>query len=236
MAYPFKRWGKSSYYSGARKSYRRSYGKSRFGGKKWFNRNNKSSYQMTNFQNVQITVNTSLDHTIAVNNSGFQTLVSAATVLTSAAMHTQMSNVYDQFRIRKVTLKVIPVTTTAGGNVYSTFYSVLDRNGFTNPLPNLSTLQTYSSYKQTAYSGTASNKAPTHWVSWENNTMFEKSRYFSTKLTPVTASLVMGTYFPVNVTVNPIEIKYSLVWHFDITYRGIRADTSEISANISQPE
>lgn len=191
---------------------------------------------MTNFQNVQITVNTTLSHTIAIGSAGYQNLVSAATVLTGAAMHAQMSNVYDQFRIRKVTVKIIPVSATAGNSVYSTFYTVLDRNGFTNPLPDISTLQTYSSYKQTAYSGTASNKAPTHWVSWENNTMFEKSRYFSTKMTPVTASLVTGTYFPATVTGAQVDMSYSLVWNFDITYRGIRADTSAISANISQPE
>jgi len=235
MAYPFKRWGKSSYYSGARKSYKRSYGKSRFGGKKWFNRNNKSSYQMTNFQNVQITVNTTLSQSIITGSTGYQGLVSPATILTGAAMHSAMSNVYDQFRIRKVTVKVIPTGTSAGNQVYSTFYSILDRNGFPNPLPTLATLQTYSSYKQTPYAGTASNKAPTHWVSWENNTMFEKSRYFSTKMTPLSANLIMGTYLPSNATAD-VSLAYSLVWNFDISYRGIRADTSAISANVSQPE
>lgn len=235
MAYPFKRWGKSSYYSGARKSYRRSYGKSRFGGKKWFNRNNKSAYQMTNFQNVQITVTNNLNHAINTGTNGVQQSVSVSTALTTSPMHVAMSNVYDQFRIRKVTLKVIPLSTTAGTGSYSTFYTVLDRNGFPAELPPLATLQTYSSYKQTSYSGTASNKAPTHWISWENNTMFEKSRYFSTKMLPTTASVVMGSYLP-SSAIDTVYLNYSLVWNFDITYRGIRVDASAITSNISPPE
>lgn len=230
----YRRYGSRSY--GTKRFAKRSYGRARYGGKKWFNRNNKSAYQMSNTQNVQITVTSTSLHTIANGKSGNLEEISLGTLLTNSEMHKAMGNVYDQFRIRKITAKFVPAGTgSTTGEQYYTFFTVLDRNGFPSPIPDVTKLQTYSSYKQTVYSNTATNKAPTHWFSIENNTLFEKSRYFSTKKVPYTTHIVAGTYLPANTAAQRI-ISYSVVYNFDITYRGVRMDDSAIANELGMPE
>lgn len=234
---------RSSY---SRSPYRRSYssfrgGRARWGaGKKtaWYNRNNKAAYSMAGGQNVQITTVETFDLTVAIGQSNVYSQIPIDTSLTTSVMHQNMSNVYDQFRIRKITMKFQP-TGTPGGNdankLYSTFYTAMDRNGFADGVT-LDMIRTYQSYKQTVYAAVASNKAPVHYVSWTNNTLFEKSRYFNTKLTPTTETVLAGVSLPANVAGAAATFSFTVTIQYDLTYRGLRADTSAIAAGISPPE
>lgn len=201
---------------------------------------------MTGFQNVQITHIESLTHTIPNGGAGplsaFFSPIAIGTVIADSNMHEQLSNVYDQFRIRKVTIKATPLiseSAVAGtaNTTYYTFFTVLDRNGFAaGEDTTLETLQTYQSYKQTAYSTVASNKAPTHWMSYYNSSMFEKSRWYNTKKTPVDATIMAGTYARSIPGEGNRIAEYQLEYTFDVTYRGLRMDLSEISTQIDNPQ
>lgn len=191
---------------------------------------------MTGIQNTQITHMSTITHNIVGPAHSKIDLIDVGGTLRTAAMHVAMSNVYDQFRIRKVTLKFTPANSTVPDSAYTTFFTVFDRNGFAAGV-GASALQTYSSYKQTAYSGTASNKAPVHYVSWENNTLFEKSRYYSTKMKPQAGYVAAGSGLPAPLVAgSDVKLVYNISWTFDITYRGLRADSSDIADTVGQPE
>lgn len=235
---------------------RRSYGRKPFNkfsrrgtryGRKgaWYNRNNSAAKQMAGFQNVQITHIESITHTLPLGDplttplTSFFHALNIAEVISDSNMHEQLSNVYDQFRIRKVTMKLTPLVTSQVGNdtnaIYYTLFTVIDRNGFAaGDEISLETLQTYQSYKQTAYSTAASNKAPTHWLSYYNSSMFEKSRWYNTKKRATDAFVMCGTYSRTNTAARTVE--YQVEFTFDVTYRGLRMDLSEISTTLDLPQ
>lgn len=189
---------------------------------------------MTGVQNTQITCLSTITHNIVGPATAALQLIDVGNELRIAPMHVAMSNVYDQFRVRKVTLKITPASTVNSDPVYTTFFTVFDRNGFAAGV-NVASLQTYSSYKQTAYSANATNKAPVHYVSWENNTLFEKSRYYPTKSKPQAGFIETGSSLPVAPNA-AVTLTYNISWTFDITYRGLRADSSEIADAVGRPE
>lgn len=238
---------------------RRSFGRSRYSkfsrgrgsrygrkGGSWMNRNQSAAKQMAGFQNVQIVHIETLTHTIpnggASPISAYFSPLNIGTIIADSNMHEQLSNVYDQFRIRKVTIKATPLLTaqdSAGAlnTTYYTFFTVLDRNGFAaGDDTTLETLQTYQSYKQTPYSTMASNKAPTHWMSYYNSSLFEKSRWYNTKKTPVDATVMAGTYARSVEGAGNRTAEYQLEYTFDVTYRGLRMDLSEITTSIDVPQ
>lgn len=237
-------WNRFRSYS--RSPYRRSYssfrgGRARWGaGKKtaWYNRNNRAASAMAGGQNVQITAVETFVLDVQIGSANVHRQIPIATSLTNSVMHQNMSNVYDQFRIRKITMKFQPTGTPGGadaGKLYSTFYTAMDRNGFAEGIT-LNQIRTYQSYKQTVYAVSASNKAPVHYVSWTNNTLFEKSRYFNTKLTPTTETVLAGVSLPANVAGAVASFAYTVTIQYDLTYRGLRADTSDIAAETAPPE
>lgn len=193
---------------------------------------------MAGGQNVQITAVETFTLTVPIGSATIHSEIPIATSLTNSVMHQNMSNVYDQFRIRKITMKFQPTGTPGGADankLYSTFYTAMDRNGFADGIT-LEQIRTYQSYKQTVYAANASNKAPVHYVSWTNNTLFEKSRYFNTKLTPTTETVLAGVALPGNVAAAPAPFGFTVTIQYDLTYRGLRADTSNIAAETAPPE
>lgn len=214
---------------------------SRYGRKgSWMNRNNSAAKQMTGFQNTQITLvkNHDIDFQIAVDeiSSGVIKAV-VGTAVTVSPMHIAMSKVYDQFRIRKVQLKITPTLAPdaldAGTANYYNLFTVLDKSGFA-PAVTLDTLQTYQSYKQTAYSSAPSNRATAHYVTYYNSSMFEKSRWYNTKRTPIDAEIMVGVYGGEGLQEKHTSFQFE--WTFDITYRGLRSDESNILTEIAQPQ
>lgn len=215
---------------------------SRYGRKgSWMNRNNSAAKQMAGFQNTQITLVKGQEITFGAAagtlSSGTVKLV-VGSQLVVAPMHIAMSNVYDQFRVRKVVLKITPTTAPSGivdstANYYNLF-TVLDKSGFASAA-SLDQLQTYQSYKQTAYSSVPSNKAPAHYVTYYNSSLFEKSRWYDTKKTPVESQIAVGVFG--GEALQTKVTSFQLEWTFDITYRGLRSDTSGIDGQVySSPQ
>lgn len=62
-------------------------------------------------------------------------------------------------------------------------------------------------------------------------------RYFSTKLKPQAGHLAIGNSLSAAPSVaTPMNLVYNISWTFDITYRGLRADSSDIVDNVALPE
>lgn len=175
---------------------------------------------------------------IPLGDDDIMTSVNLANVLVLSPMHIALSNVYDQYRIRKVVVKITPTgVNPTPNNVYYTLSSAVDRNGFTGlTTTGTERLMTYSSFKQTPYSAVASNRAPTHYITITQDTLFAKSAYYSTKGVAETPHIALSTRTPSEVSA-PVTFKYSVCYQFDITYRGVRLDTSAIDDDsISNPE
>lgn len=233
MPFYRKSYGFRSAYKPYRKySGRRSF--SKFSGN-WTKRNNRAAANQTQQTNMQISVVQTETHTISLNDDDATTVLNLATVLSLSTMHIALSNVYDQFRIRKIVIKVTPTgVNPSPGNIYYTLSSAVDRNEF-NGIATTERLMTYSSFKQTPYSSTASNRAPTHYISISQDTLFAKSAYYSTKGVAVTPYIALSTRTPSKLA-SETEFKYSICFQFDITYRGVRLDTSPIDATVDNPE
>ena len=143
----------------------------------WYNRNNRAAAQMVGGQNTQITVVHNAEITVGAGLAGGMVNMNLADLLRLSVMHINMSNVYDQCRVRKITLKFTPTLTPGEGAAatysYATFFTAMDRNGFAAGIT-VDQLRTYQSFKQTVYANMQAIGPPTHYVSWANNTLFEK--------------------------------------------------------------
>lgn len=196
---------------------------------------------MAGFQNTQVSYVVPVSLTSAALTGGLAGNYTTSDVgrqISLAPMHIAMSNVYDQFRIRKVVLKITPssapfVSGAANSNLYYNLFSVLDRNGFKEAI-SIAELQTYQSYKQTAYAGTTSNTARPHYHTYYNSSLFQKSRWYSTKKVPEEANIAVGIWGGGNLADTVCTFQFE--WTFDITYRGLRSNTAEIENVIGQPE
>lgn len=184
---------------------------------------------------MQVSVVQAETHSIPLNEDDATKSINLASVLTLSTMHVALSNVYDQYRIRKITVKITPTgVNPSPGNIYYTLSSAVDRNQF-GANTTTERLMTYSSFKQTPYSSTASNRAPTHYITISQDTLFAKSAYYSTKGIAVTPHIALSTRTPSNLSA-PTEFKYSVCYQFDITYRGVRLDNGPIDDTVDNPE
>lgn len=228
-----KSYGFRSAYKPYRKySGRRSF--SKFSGG-WAKRNNRAAANQTQQTNMQVSVVQSQTHTVPIDEDDATTTLNLASVLTLSTMHVALSNVYDQYRIRKITVKITPTgINPVPSNIYYTLSSAVDRNQF-GPNTTTERLMTYSSFKQTPYASSVSNRAPTHYITITQDTLFNKSAYYSTKGVAVTPHIALSTRLP-STTPNQTEFKYSIYFQFDITYRGVRLDDSAINTTVDNPE
>lgn len=233
MPFYRKSYGFRSSYKPYRKySGRRSF--SKFSGN-WTKRNNRAAANQTQQTNMQVSVVQAITHNVQLSDDDGTSSVNLASVLTLSPMHIALSNVYDQFRIRKIVVKITPTgVNPTPSNVYYTLSSAIDRNEF-NGLITTERLMSYSSFKQTPYSAVASNRAPTHYITITHDTLFAKSAYYSTKGVAVTPWIGLSTRVPSEVP-TAIDFKYSVCYQFDITYRGVRLDTSAIDPAVNNPE
>lgn len=239
MAFGYRRFGFKKSYRGKFSTTRRG---SRFGRKgAWYNKNGSAAKQMAGFQNTQVTYVVPVSMTSAALVGGLggnYTISDVGRQISLSQMHIAMSNVYDQFRIRKVVLKVTPnsapfVSGAENSNLYYNLFSVLDRNGFKDEI-SIAELQTYQSYKQTAYAGTTSNAVRPHYHTYYNSSLFQKSRWYSTKKVPEEAKMAVGIWGGGGL-VNKV-CTFQFEWTFDVTYRGLRSNTADIENVIGQPE
>lgn len=231
---PFFR--KSFGYRPSYKPYRKYSGRRAFSkySRNWTTKNNRAAANQTQSVNMQISSTSTFTHDIAQGAASAISASNIASVLQLAPMHRQMSNVYDQYRIRKVVVKISPIGSNAAVNSYYRICTCIDRNGhpagFTAAM-----MTTYSSYKETAIAAVVSNKAPSHYVTVTNDTMFEKSAYYGTKTLARAPVICFATVLPIGAPANT-SIAYSATYTYDITYRSVRLDTSDIVGNETHPE
>ena len=151
-------------------------------------------------------------------------------LLAASDMHRQLSNVFDQYKIEKATVKILPnIGPAAPTNAtsYISFFSVVDRTGFNSPT--IDQLRSYGSYKETNWSWNDS-PAP-HMVYIGQSDVVSKSTYYDTKSTAVFPKVKVGGDLGASQTT-------SLAWTFSVEidaqvrYRGVRLDTSSVSTRL----
>lgn len=230
MVYYRRRSGSANY-----RSNRRYASRGKFSRGNWTTKNNKAAANQSQTQFVQATTVTSEVVEVAIGSSSTTKVIDLSQALLTNQMAKSFSYVYDQYRVRKISVKITPL----GSSIDQYYYTVgtaIDRNGF-KPSVTLSDVRTYSSYKQSVYASASSNTVKPHYITIQNDTLFNKSAYYSTKTKPQMPVVAMavgysGTSTAVLSTSFTIELK------FDICYRGIRFDSTEpaYSVNPAIPE
>ena len=159
-----------------------------------------------------------------------------ADLIWKSAMHKNLSNVFDQYRIEKVIVKIRDGG--AGGlNGFSTtmlpvLASIVDRTGTAVSL-NLDAMRTYSSYKETQLSGN-NDVSPVHYAYIGASTVVEASQYFDTKNAASFPKLYCAVVLPANVPNSTGADPYAYLRNLtidveaQIRYRGVRLDTTVI--------
>ena len=177
--------------------------------------------------------NVSARSTLTFNvTSGTQSVVGGldvANLILQADMHKQLSTVFDQYKISKVSIKIRPAVGTAtpvsSGISYLTFFSCVDRTGF-NAAVTLAQLRTYGSYKESSFSTTGDMSRP-HYIAIGQSGIVSKSTYYDTKASAVFPSVYCGVDLGANVTNNSTFV-FSVEIDAQVRYRGVRLDTGAV--------
>lgn len=151
-------------------------------------------------------------------------------LLAASPMHLQLSNVFDQYKIEKVTIKILPnvgPAAPAGSTTYISFFSVVDRTGFNNPT--IDQLRSYGSYKETSWSWNDS-PAP-HMVYIGQSDVVSKSTYYDTKATAAFPKVKVGGDLGAPQQSN-VSWTFSVEIDAQVRYRGVRLDTSSVSTRL----
>lgn len=158
--------------------------------------------------------------------------VDVPALISSSPMHRQLSNVFDQYKIEKATIKFLPQygnSPEASVLSFLNFFSVVDRTGFNTV--NIDQLRSYGSYKETTFSLTGDTPAP-HMVYIGQADVVGKSTYYDTKTTASFPRIMVGGDIG-----NPIATEKSFTFSIEIDasvrYRGVRLDTSNVSTRLS---
>lgn len=156
-------------------------------------------------------------------------------LISSSSMHVYLSNVFDQYRIEKVSIKILPLVnedinhnkTTSS---YQNFFTVVDRTGFGANVT-IDQLRTYSSYKESSWPTNGDSVKP-HYVSIGQTDVVNKSMYYDTKTTSVFPKVKYGVDIGGSATGN-FTFSFTVEIDAQIRYRGVRLDTSNVSTRVS---
>ena len=215
-----------------RRYYRRYY-KSRYSSanKLKLSRNFKASANnMTQGGTFNISVHTTDQITItATHNASFKPF-NLPSKISASEMHRYLSNVFDQYRIEKLNVKIRPLgdSITSLGNP-AILFTCVDRTGFAAGA-DISTIKTYGSYRETMVSG-SKDVSPTHYVAIGASNLVEFSAYTDTKRTVTFPNFIWGMYFAGNVT-NNVDLAVSIEVDAQVRYRGVRLDTGAVATQV----
>lgn len=165
------------------------------------------------------------------NNQSKHTLLNIPAAITQSAMHIQLSNVFDQYRVERLVIRVRPIgdnSQTPSLTQPSLLFTAVDRSGF-NASATIDQFRTYGSYKETQISG-AKDISPTHTVYVSQSNLVEWTTWSDTKSMVSFPSIALGVFFahiPANITVN-----LAVEFDFQIRYRGVRLDTSSVATRL----
>lgn len=205
--------------------YRRRYGTSF--SKTRTTRNFKASAQnMTQGGTFNISVRMD-DHLDVTSSSkfAFKPLDVSGSIKTSP-MHQALSNVFDQYRVEKVAIRIRPIGDSTGAVLNpSILFSAVDRSGF-SPSAAIETIRTYGSYKETQITG-AKDVSPVHSIYIGQTNLVEFSSYSDTKNAVSFPAVGWGCTFAAlaaNTTVY-----FSIELDCQIRYRGVRYDNTSVN-------
>lgn len=223
---------KNSYYR-----YPKRYNKSSVG-KITQSRNFKASASnMTQNGVFSINVRSPLTLNIPANNNATWQTLDIPAAITGSDMHRQLSNVFDQYRIEKLTVRIKPVITTdpTGSNnslfSYLSFFSCVDRSGFSNSIT-LAQLRTYSSYKETNWAANGGDTPRSHVINIGQADLVSRTEYYDTKSTAKFPTVCVGYDVGQTVT-DQLSNSFTVEIDAQVRYRGVRLDTSNVSTRIS---
>lgn len=149
-------------------------------------------------------------------------------------MHKQLSNVFDQYRVEKCTLKfnLMANPSQAGETsvVHCAFFTAIDRTGFA-PGVGVQQLRTYGSYKETTWSLNGDTNPP-HFVSLGQADMVSRSTYYNTKHAAEFPKVKCGIDLTTQAAQN-VQFKCTVEVDAQVRYRGVRLDTTGVLARIN---
>ena len=195
-----------------------------------------SAQNMT--QNAKFNVNKKFTRDIDVASGANNGIVKLdlANELASSDMHRYLSNVFDQYKVEKATLKcqllMGPNLNNSGNDgisKYLNFFSCVDRSGFASGV-SLTSLRTYGSFKETTWSMDGSSNVP-HFISIGQTDLVSRSEYYDTKQRATFPEICVG------VDVGQIvsgQKAFTITYELDcqVRYRGVRLDTSGVLVRV----
>jgi len=168
------------------------------------------------------------DSVVLANQAANNKPIDIANKIAASDMHTYLSNVFDQYRVEKLTIRLKPLGDTAANlSNPCILFTAMDRTGFANNIP-MSQIRTYGSYKETLVSG-AKDISPTHVCYIGQSNLIEWSTYTDTKNRVTFPHLIWGVNY---ATATTITSNVSIEIDAMVRYRGVRLDTSSVSHTV----
>lgn len=186
-------------------------------------------------QNGKFNISTKFTKTIqiaATTSSAFEKL-DIPNYLVQSDMHKALSNVFDQYRVEKATLKFNLLLNSANMSTdvgHLTFFTACDRTGFAANAT-VASIRTYGSYKETTWSTNGDSNAP-HYVSIGQADLVSKSEYYDSKNRATFPTIVAGLDLGAAVTAQK-TITVTCEVDAQVRYRGVRLDTTGVLARIN---
>lgn len=185
-------------------------------------------------QNGKFNVSTKFTTTLNVplNEASVMVKLDVANAIVLADMHRQLSNVFDQYRIEKCTLKfnlLINSTNINAGYAHVAFFTACDRSGFSDTAT-VGSMRTYGSYKESTWSLNGDTNPP-HYVNVGQADLVSKSEYYDSKKKAAFPQVVAGIDLGEAVTAAK-AITVTCEVDAQIRYRGVRLDTTGVLARV----
>ena len=185
-------------------------------------------------QNGKFNVSTKFVKTLnlAIGDANTFDPVDIANELVLADMHRQLSNVFDQYRVEKCTLKFNLLINSANINTgigHITFFTACDRSGFAANA-SVGSIRTYGSYKETTWSMNGDTN-PAHYVNIGQADLVSKSEYYDSKKKAAFPQVVVGIDLG-EAVVAPKALTVTCEVDAQVRYRGVRLDTTGVLARV----
>lgn len=198
-----------------------------------------SSANMTQNGRFNINVRGTVTLNVPNNNTSVFTSLDVANAIKSSPMHAALANVFDQYRIEKMTVRFRPLASAnvnlpstregaslvVGASAYETFFTAVDRTGFREG-QTLDMLRTYSSYKESVWPTNGDTAGP-HYVAIGQADVVSRSTYYDSKNKAAFPSIAYGVDVgATNVTGGNLPFSFTYEIDAQVRYRGVRLDTT----------
>lgn len=198
-----------------------------------------SASNMTQNGRFNISVKTTFGVVIGANEAVGVHKVDVPNVILTSDMHKQLSNVFDQYKVEKCTMKFSPINSVSlepalGAEVlpgYAAFFSCVDRSGFAANVT-IAQLRTYGSYKETTWPVNGDSITP-HVVSIGQSDLVSRSEYYDTKHRAKFPEVMVGYEFASGIQHAELTVNVTVEFDVMVRYRGVRLDTTGVLAYIS---